>query len=237
MQDGNPLLSKAFDMDPAAAARMKQLGINSTEATDYFWKKVTTTVMTASKVLPAHCALCIYGCVLRVSAAEHSTTGVRMIILYVTCILVLVYSNTANSDTACPASGCCGQAPSLKHKTLQIWYCPSCHTGDPPLLTMPKSTVADVWGSIDYAAKACAAGYRSVLSMDKPPNATLGEEGTGWYLPPYGGAGGLWLVTLVHSRTLPEKPHSDCVHTMVFDCVLSNIALDRSIRFLLITSY
>ena len=39
-KEGKPLLSKAFDLDPAAAARMKQLGINSTTATDYFWKQV-----------------------------------------------------------------------------------------------------------------------------------------------------------------------------------------------------
>ena len=114
---------------------MKRLGINSTEATDYFWDQVTSKVMTA---------------------------------------------------------------PKLKDKIIQIWYCPSCHSGDPPLLNMPQSrTVADVWGSIEYAAEACNAGYRTVLSMQEPANATLGEQGTGWYLPPYPGSvgGGVWPGT------------------------------------------
>ena len=38
------------------------------------------------------------------------------------------------------------QSAPLKNKTLQIWYCPDCHSGDPPLQQMPKETVADVWG-------------------------------------------------------------------------------------------
>eukprot|EP01051_Picozoa_sp_SAG22_P014712 SAG22_NODE_1825_length_3505_cov_3.818849_5_plen_163_part_00 len=68
----------------------------------------------------------------------------------------------------------------LKDKLLQIWYCPDCHTGDPPLTKMPKTVVADVWGALDYAANACKAGYRSVMSMSRGPNATLGEAGAGW---------------------------------------------------------
>lgn len=79
---GKPLLSTAFDLDPAAAARMKTLGINSKTATDYFWTQITSKVM---------------------------------------------------------------ESPKLKDKTLQIWYCPNCHTGDPPLLQMPTATVADIW--------------------------------------------------------------------------------------------
>ena len=42
------MFTKAFDVDPAAAARMKKLGINSSNATDYFWNQVTSNVMTAS---------------------------------------------------------------------------------------------------------------------------------------------------------------------------------------------
>ena len=31
------------------------------------------------------------------------------------------------------------------------------------------------------------------MSMSRGPNATRGESGTGWYLPPYGGADvGIW---------------------------------------------
>jgi hypothetical protein len=131
---GKPMLSSAFDRDPAAAARMETLGINSSQVTDYFWEQITTQVMQSKK---------------------------------------------------------------LKDKTLQIWYCPDCHTGDPPLLKMPKGTVADVWGALDFAATACRAGYESVMSMSRGPNATAGESGAGWYLPPYGGAdgGGLWPGT------------------------------------------
>jgi len=113
---GKPLLSRAFDLDKEAAKRLKALRLNSSQATDYFWKQVTQHVMTS---------------------------------------------------------------PKLKEKVLQIWYCPTCHTGDPPLLTMPKNTIADVWGSLDYAATACVAGYRSVMSMSRPPNASLGEAGSG----------------------------------------------------------
>lgn len=75
-------------------------------------------------------------------------------------------------------------SPKLKRKTLQIWYCPECHTGDPPLTKMPKQTVADVWGTIDIVASACKAGYRSVMSMHSAPNSSIGELGSGWYLPP-----------------------------------------------------
>ena len=94
--DGKAMESTAFDLDPAAVARMKNLGINSSQATDYFWKQITSKVMAS---------------------------------------------------------------PNLKDKTLQIWYCPDCHTGDPPLTTMPKTVIADVWGSLDYAADACKAGW------------------------------------------------------------------------------
>ena len=40
-------------------------------------------------------------------------------------------------------------------------------------------------------------GYRSVMSMSRGPNVTRGESGSGWYLPPYGGAdgGGIWPGT------------------------------------------
>ena len=45
------------------------------------------------------------------------------------------------------------------NKTLQVWYAPTFHTGDPPVTQMPKSTIADSWGGIDFAADACKAGY------------------------------------------------------------------------------
>jgi hypothetical protein len=93
---GKALLSTAFDLDPAAAARMKTLGINSSTATDYFWRQISGKVMQSKK---------------------------------------------------------------LKSKTLQVWYCPDCHTGDPPLEQMPKTTVADVWGALDYAATACKCAF------------------------------------------------------------------------------
>lgn len=45
---GKPLLSTAFDLDPAAAGRMKTLGINSSSATDYFWRQITDKVRQSS---------------------------------------------------------------------------------------------------------------------------------------------------------------------------------------------
>ena len=102
---GKALLSTAFDLDPAAAARMKTLGINSSVATDYFWRQITAKVM---------------------------------------------------------------QSPKLKSKTLQIWYCPDCHTGDPPLEQMPLATVADVWGALDYAATACKCVFTNAAT--RPPH-------------------------------------------------------------------
>jgi hypothetical protein len=124
---GDALLLNAFDLDPAAAARMRNLGINSSQATEYFWRRITEDVMTS---------------------------------------------------------------PKLQAKTLQVWYCPECHTGDPPLTQMPRETIADVWGSIDIVATACTHGYRSVMSMHSPPNSSIGELGSGWYLPPYNGREG-----------------------------------------------
>jgi hypothetical protein len=64
---------------------------------------------------------------------------------------------------------------------MQIWYCPDCHTGDPPLAKLPSSVIANVWGSIDYAASACKLGHPTMLSM-----AQSSAHGAGWYLPPYG---------------------------------------------------
>ena len=61
---------------------------------------------------------------------------------------------------------------------------------------MPLGTVADVWGALAFAADACKAGYRSVMSMSRAANISMGEKGTGWYLPPYGGVdGGIWPGT------------------------------------------
>ena len=122
---GDPMFNQAFDLDPSAAAWLKAHNMTSSEATDYFWHRVTSEI-----------------------------------------------------------------GPKLNNKTLQIWYCPDCHTGDPPLLNMPKSTIADVWGSIEYAAEACNHGYRSMLSM-----SAAGKTGSGWYLPPFGDCKwpGSWL--------------------------------------------
>ena len=39
------------------------------------------------------------------------------------------------------------------NKTIMIWYCPDCGTGDPPLLHLPKSTIANVWGDISCARR------------------------------------------------------------------------------------
>ena len=47
---GKALLSTAFDLDPAAAARMKTLGINSSTATDYFWRQISGKVMQSKKL-------------------------------------------------------------------------------------------------------------------------------------------------------------------------------------------
>ena len=68
--------------------------------------------------------------------------------------------------------------PQLNKSGLMIWYCPTCHTGDPPLTTMPASTIANVWGSIEYAAQAIKAGYHAVLTMSRGS-----AFGSGWYLP------------------------------------------------------
>lgn len=75
-------------------------------------------------------------------------------------------------------------ANEMNKSQLMIWYCPTCHTGDPPLTTMPTSTIANVWGSIEYAAQAINAGYHTVLSMSRES-----EYGSGWYLP-YGATSG-----------------------------------------------
>jgi hypothetical protein len=164
---GKALLSGAFDLDPAAAARMQKLGINSSTATDYFWGKVTQQVMTSPKLKNKTLQVWYYLRVIKIPTGIPDLTEIS------------VFENCRCSIMT------------------RSRYCPSCHTGDPPLERMPRDTVADVWGSIDYAATACKAGYRSVLSMSRGANATLGEAGTGWYLPPYGGGegGGLWPGT------------------------------------------
>ena len=74
--------------------------------------------------------------------------------------------------------------PKLNKSGLMVWYCPTCHTGDPPLTTMPASTIANVWGSIEYAAVALNAGYHAVLTMNE-----ASAFGSGWYLP-YGATNG-----------------------------------------------
>ena len=119
---GEPMLEQAFDLDPSSSAWLKRHNMTSSDATPYFWDRVTT------EVIPK-----------------------------------------------LPGS-----------KTLQIWYCPDCHSGDPPLSKMPKQMViADVWGSIEFVAEACRNGYRTMMSMSmKPANAT--HPGSGWYLPPFG---------------------------------------------------
>ena len=69
--------------------------------------------------------------------------------------------------------------PTLNASNLMIWYCPTCHTGDPPLTKMPvRSTIANVWGSIEHAAQAINAGYHVVLTPNQ--NSSFGS---GWYLP------------------------------------------------------
>ena len=65
------------------------------------------------------------------------------------------------------------------NKTLQVWYAPTFHTGDPPVTQMPKSTIADSWGGIDFAADACKAGYRVVVSTSIAP-AQNTTPGSGW---------------------------------------------------------
>ena len=67
-------------------------------------------------------------------------------------------------------------------RTLMIWYCPDCHSGDPPLEKLPAGTIANVWGGIEYANESLRAGYPAVLSI-----ARKSSFGSGWYLPPYGG--------------------------------------------------
>jgi hexosaminidase len=78
--------------------------------------------------------------------------------------------------------------PKLKKSGLMVWFCPTCHTGDPPVLSMPHNTIANVWGTIDYAAEAAKAGFHTVLSMSGGSS-----YGSGWYLPyGAGNSGCLW---------------------------------------------
>ena len=41
---GEPMLSKAFDLDPHASAWLKAHGMNSSQATDYFWGRARSAL-------------------------------------------------------------------------------------------------------------------------------------------------------------------------------------------------
>ena len=73
------------------------------------------------------------------------------------------------------------------NKTIMIWYCPDCGTGDPPLLHLPKSTIANVWGDISCARRitshlpwfschlhSAQAVYSAVLLQAPSSTASLG---------------------------------------------------------------